>query len=301
MSTFFDLTEQESDPATARFHILPIPYEGTVCFMHGTAAGPDAILAVSDQIERLDEETLTEYYHAGITTYPAVPVAETPERMMWNIYENVKNYRLFESISTSLPLRKKFPIIIGGEHSITAPVVKAAAEIYPNLSVLQFDAHGDLRNSYTGGVYSHASVMRRVLEITPNLVQVGIRSFSAEEYAECPEQVKKFITPRMVEESLGNVIEEILTRLTENVYITFDLDAFDPAYAPGVGTPEPGGINWRQATGIIKEVIRYKNVVGADVVETAPLGGSNISTEFLAARLVGKIMAYVTHCDHGVC
>jgi len=282
--TFLNIDPKYNDPQTAKFFILPVPYEGTVSFMKGTVNGPAAILAVSDQIEHLDEELLLEYYKAGIVTLDPLPIGETPEQEMELVYHATRS--LFKP--------GKFPIILGGEHSITSPIVRAAAEVYPGLSVLQFDAHADLRNTYTGTKYSHGSAMRRVLEITPNLVQVGIRSFSAEEWADCPNQIDHLIRVSTLETEEGFrwAMAKILDRLTKHVYITFDIDGLDPAFAPATGTPEPGGLTWWMATRIIEEVSLAKNVIGADVVEVAPFQNGNVITEFLAARLVGKIMAY---------
>jgi len=283
--TFFHLPPELCDPETAKFHIVPVPYEASVCFMPGTANGPDAILDVSDQIERIDEVLFNEYCNFGIATHPPVPSSDSPEEEMRRIYQTVKP--LFQP--------GKFPIMLGGEHSITPPIVRAAAEAYPDLSVLQFDAHSDLRDEYPpGGKFSHASAMRRVTEITPHLVQVGIRSFSAEELHECPVYIKNLMTVPMLETESGlkSAIETILSRLTDTVYITFDIDAFDPAFAPATGTPEPGGMTWRQATTILHEVSKAKNVIGADVVEVAPYQNGNIVTEYLAARLVAKIIAF---------
>ena len=281
---FFQLDPEFKYPNTARYHILPIPYEGTVCFLKGTADGPAAILDVSDQMEYFDEETLQEFYRAGIATHPPIPPAKTPQLQMQRIYETIKELDLFAP--------NRFPIILGGEHSITAPVVQVAKEHFEELSVLQIDAHADLRHEFTGGVYSHASVMRRVSEITPNLVQLGIRSFSAEEYEQCPERIKRIITPKMVQDDFQFALDRILYGLKGNVYITIDVDGFDPSQAPGVGTPEPGGLTWNQVIMILKRVFRERTVIGADVVETVPLGGGNITTEFLAARLVAKLIAY---------
>ncbi len=282
--TFFQLEPEFRDPQTAKFHIVPIPYEGTVCFLHGTAKGPAAILDVSDQMEHFDEETLQEYFRAGIATHPPIPAAETPPLQMQRIYETVRKLDLFT--------HGRFPIFLGGEHSITAPIVRAAVEKYEDVCVLQFDAHADLRHEFTGGVHSHAAVMRRVSEITPHLVQVGIRSFSAEEFQQCPERIRRIITPKMIQDDFQFALDRVLYGLRGNVYITIDVDGFDPSQAPGVGTPEPGGLSWIQVIAILKRVFKEKRVIGADVVETAPLGGDNIITEFLAARLVGKLMAY---------
>lgn len=281
--TFLELPP-EFCGASSRYRIFPIPYEGTVCFEKGTADGPARILAVSDQMEYLDEETLCEFYRPGILTLPPLPPESTPVREMAAVEKGVREANLFGD--------GVFPIILGGEHSVTASIVRVAAERFASLSVLQFDAHSDLRDSFPpGGRESHASVMRRVLDVTPNLVQVGIRSFSEEDLAASPEYVKNFITPPMIEENLDGAIETILSRLTDPVYVTIDMDVFDPSAAPGVGTPEPGGLSWRQVTRILRRVFAEKRVIGADVVETAPLAGS-VVTEFLAARLVAKLMVY---------
>jgi agmatinase len=281
--TFLELPAEYTG-LDARYVVFPIVYEGTVCFRKGTGQGPERILAVSDQMEYIDEETCIEFWKPGIRTLSPLPPEPTPCREMETIYERAVQEDLFAE--------NRFPIILGGEHSLTAPIVRAAAEKYPDLSVLQFDAHSDLRDSFPpGGRDSHASVMRRVLEITSRLVQVGIRSFSEEDLISCPEQVKRFITPAMLDEDLDAVISLILKRLTGPVYLTIDIDAFDPAIAPGVGTPEPGGITWRQITKILRAVFSERKVIGADIVETAPIPGQVI-TEFLAARLVAKLMVY---------
>lgn len=281
---FFNLPADRSDLQTSRYLILPIPYEGTVCFLSGTAKGPDAVLSVSDQMEYFDEELLIDFTQHGIATLPPILSANTPEEEFDRIYSTVKRYDFFRT--------GRFPIILGGEHSITPPIIRAATEIYEDLSVLQFDAHADLRDSYTGSRYSHASAMRRVLDWTPHLVQVGIRSFSEEEYRDYPERIRHILTPGMLAENITEYCCRILCGLTEHVYITIDVDVFDPSIAPGTGTPEPGGLDWRQVTGVLRTICTTKKVVGADIVETVPLGGGNVITEFLAARLVSKIIAY---------
>ena len=281
--TFLELPPEYTGE-TSRYVILPIPYEGTVCFEKGTAAGPERILAVSDQMEYIDEETFTEFWKPGIRTLQPLTPEPTPRAEMEAIYKRAKEESIFSE--------GRMPITLGGEHSITAPLLRAAAETYSDLSVLQFDAHSDLRESFPpGGRDSHASVMRRALEITPNLVQVGIRSFSEEDLAVCPDRVRRFITPSQIEDDFDAALTEITGRLSDKVYITIDMDAFDPAFAPGVGTPELGGLTWRQITKILRAVFQAKKVIGADVVETAPIPGQ-VVTEFLAARLVAKLMVY---------
>lgn len=286
MSAFLPLPLEYCRRDTARFQIIPIPYEGTVCFGHGTVNGPERICAVSDQMEYIDEETVCEFWRDGIFTHEPIPSRSDPAEQMALIESTVRRAALFSE--------NRFPILLGGEHSVTAPAIRVAAESFSNLSVLQFDAHSDLRDVYEpGGKFSHASVMRRVTEITPTLVQVGIRSFSGEDLIACPERVKNFITPSAVEENTDQAIRTVLNRLTDTVYITFDMDAFDPSVAPGVGTPEPGGLLWRPVLRMLRAVFNAKRVVGADVVETAPVAGSNL-TEYVAARLTAKMITYKT-------
>ncbi|MGL4942304.1 MAG: agmatinase [Thermoguttaceae bacterium] len=289
-ASFFTLPEQLTDIETARCVVIPIPYDGTASFLKGTVRGPDAILTVADQVEHIDEETRCEYWRDGIAVVPPIPPQATPDEEVRVIEETVRDYETRYKIFSS-PTR--FPIVLGGEHSVTPPVVRVAAEVVPQLSVLQFDAHSDLRDSFTGTRYSHGSAMRRVLESTENIVQVGIRSFSAEELRDVPERIDAIITPAMIEDNIERCIETILARLTRNVYITIDIDGFDPAFAPATGTPEPGGLTWRQVTRILRRVCESRNVVGADIVEVSPRP-NEVITEFLAARLAGKLMAYTS-------
>ncbi|MCL2745185.1 MAG: arginase family protein, partial [Planctomycetaceae bacterium] len=229
-STFFNLPP-ESNRDDAAFWIVPVPYEGTVCFMKGTANAPAAILKVSDQMEDFDEETHASVLQHGIATLPPIPPADTPEEEFQRIYETVKGRK---EHNNNFFGKGHFPIFLGGEHSITPPIVKVADDCLRhfghqtgnNVSVLQFDAHADLRDFFTGGKYSHASAMRRVLEYTPNLVQVGIRSYSAEEYEECPDRINAVITPQQIRADLNGSVKRIIDRLRHFVYITIDIDAF---------------------------------------------------------------------------
>ena len=184
----------------------------------------------------------------------------------------------------------KFVLALGGEHSITAALVAAAAEARGPLSVLQIDAHADLRDSYNGTKYSHACVMRRVLETTAQIAQVGIRSCSLEEVQACGERAASFITPQMAAAE-ADWIDRALGLLGEKVYVTVDIDGFDPSIAPGVGTPEPGGLTWQQVTALLRRVCGEREVVAADIVEVRPIPPNHV-TEFLAARLACKIIAY---------
>jgi len=277
---FLDITPEFMRYETARYAILPVPYEGTVCYKTGTAAGPLAILDASRLVELFDEELQTESHFAGIHTLAAVPPAPGPEEQMRRVYEAAR----------PVVGDGKFLLALGGEHSISSALVRAVVEQYGELTVLQIDAHADLRDTYTGTALSHGSVMRRILEITGSICQVGIRSYSKEEFTQCPEQVRNFVTPAVIATD-SRWQDRVLKQLRPKVYITIDVDGLDPAYAPGTGTPEPGGLDWQQLTGLLRRVCCEREVVGADIVEVRPLGENHI-TEFMAARLAYKLIAY---------
>ncbi|MCL2701223.1 MAG: agmatinase [Phycisphaerae bacterium] len=279
-NAFLDLPTEFTAYDRSRYAILPVPYEGTVSYVSGTAGGPMAILEASGFVELLDDELHRECHTAGIHTLPAVHPAPGPDEQMRRVYE------------AAAPVVRdgKFLLTLGGEHSITSPLVRAMCERHGEVSVLQIDAHADLRDELGGTGCSHGAVMRRVLDITPHLCQVGIRSFSHEELLACPGQVEAFITPRMIR-SGGDWIARVLERLRGKVYVTIDIDGFDPAYAPGTGTPEPGGLDWFEVTALLRSVCGEREVVGADIVEVRPIPGHHV-TEFLAAKLAYKIIAY---------
>jgi len=239
-----------------------------------------AILEASTQVEFYDDELGGEFYQAGIATLPIVQPAAGSE----------EQYRRLRQVAEEILPAGKFLLSLGGEHSITVPLFQAVVGEYGRVSVLQIDAHGDLRDSYDQTKYSHACVMRRLLESTDHICQVGIRSFSREEVEQCPRQVKAFITPKVIVEDT-HWIDRVLGLLSEKVYVTVDMDGFDPSIAPGVGTPEPDGLTWRQATSLLRRVCTERQVVAADIVETRPIPPHHI-TEFLAAKLAYKIIAY---------
>ncbi len=268
---FLELKPNEVDYDEARFVVVPVPYEATTTYGKGTKKGPAAILAASQHVENFDEELWYEPCEkAGVFTGRPVSVAG-----------------LLSPVASLLE-DGKVPVILGGEHSITPLLVRACAEKYKDLSVLQFDAHADLRDTYHGAKDNHACVMRRVLEICP-AVQVGIRSISREsyEFAKKTGQLKKIHWAEHLEAP-----EQITAQLSNNVYISFDVDAFDPAIMPSTGTPEPGGLLWYEALDILKAVCRQKNVVGFDVMELSPQKG-NIAPDFMIAKLIYKIMGFI--------
>ena len=279
---FLGLPPQYADPKKARYAVLPLPYDGTVSFQTGTRNGPRAIISASQQVELFDEEYAKEFTAAGVMTCePVAPEMAGPKEMHESVYQAAKQ----------VVAKRKFLIALGGEHSLTSGLVRAVKEKHKKLSVLQIDAHADLREEYEGTPYSHASVMRRVVEMGVPVVAVGIRNYSLEEHKFMK---KAGIEPISVRELRMNVdwIQEVMERLTDNVYVTIDIDGFDPAYAPGTGTPEPGGMDWFQVTDLLRATAMFKNIVAADVVEVLPLPG-NAQTEFLAAKLIYKLIAHI--------
>jgi agmatinase len=265
--------------------IVSMPFEGTVSYGKGTSKGPATIIHASAYLERYDEELDAESYKQ-VFTLEFLPIAETSEAMTESIYDQTK----------VLVADDKFTLGLGGEHSVTFGQVKAWKEKYSDLSVLQIDAHTDLRDVYQGSKYSHACVMKRIVDLGCKTVHVGIRSqdksevefLKSEQGKQCKVMYAKDVQGdgRKLREQLEHVLEH----LTNNVFITFDVDGLDPSVIRSTGTPEPGGLTWYQALTILKEVFKHKNVVGADVVELAPQG--DIACDFTAAKLVYKMMGY---------
>jgi len=257
--------------------VLQVPYEGTVSYMSGTAKGPDAIINASNQVEfydiELDKEPALEI---GIYTAAPVKAAASSEKTMMRVRD----------LTSKIVGENKFPIILGGEHSISTGPVLALKEKYSDLSVLQIDAHADLRNEYEENKYSHACAMARIREQVDRAVQVGIRSMDREEMATIKRsKIEPFVHGPEFD------AEKVVEQLSDNVYITIDLDGFDPSEVPGVGTPEPGGIKWKQAIELLKLVAEKKKIVGFDIVELVPVPGS-VQSEFLAAKLAYKLLGY---------
>jgi len=274
---FGGLPDQQTALDDAKVVIIPVPYDKTSTWIKGADKGPDAILEASANMELYDIETDSEIYKIGIHTAAAVDEKSSPENMVNAVHKT----------ATSFLKSGKFIVGIGGEHSISTGFVRAYAEIYKNLSVLQLDAHTDLRPEYEGSPYSHASIMSRVSEICP-FVQVGIRSMDV---IEKPFLVKENLF--LAEDIYGHNgwMDDAISRLTENVFITIDLDVFDPSIMPSTGTPEPGGMYWYEVIRFLKKVNDQKNIVGFDVVELAP-NENNKAPDFLASKLIYKLLSY---------
>lgn len=274
-----DLTHTSFEEA--RFVVVPIPYDLTTSYQPGTRRGPKAILEASSYMELYDDELGKETYLCGIHTADPVEVdTRGPEAMTAKIRERIE-----EIVAAG-----KIPVPIGGEHSVSIGVVQAMKEKFPGLSVLQFDAHADLRDSYQGSPYSHACAARRIWEICP-ITQVGIRSLSAEDAAFIKEKKIPSFHADFVDEDRW--WEKVEKTLTDDVYITVDLDCLDPAVMSATGTPEPGGISWKNLLRVIKEVAGKRRIRGFDVVELSPIPGL-VAPDFLAAKLIYRIMGYIT-------
>ena len=278
--SFLGLEAEHTHPETSRYVILPVPYEGTVSYQTGTAGGPAAIIRASGHVELFDETLGGEFIAPGVATYAPVVPADDPAEQMHRVQQAAR----------PVVASGRFLLTLGGEHSITAPLVEVVRERLGAISVLQIDAHADLRDTYEGSGLSHACVMRRVLESTERICQVGVRNYSREEYHQCPKQIAELITPEVIR-TRPDWMDKAMDLLGETVYVTVDIDGLDPSIAPGTGTPEPDGLSWRQTTDLLKRVCRQRNVVAADIVEVRPIPPNHV-TEFLAAKLAYKIIAY---------
>jgi agmatinase len=280
--------EKFSSFDASRVLILPVSYEGTVSFGTGTGAGAMAIIDASRNMELYEEETDTEVYKIGIHTLEEFAPLETPEMMMNALYERSKE----------LIRDDKFLCMLGAEHSVSAPIIQAHAEKYHNLSVLQIDAHADLRDEYDGTKHSHASIMARVVkDLRIPSVQVGIRSISADEARSLNDEnlpTKIFWAKDIV----GRIdwIDAAINSLTENVYLTIDIDGLDPSLVPTTGTPEPGGLGWYETLYLIRKLAEKRRIVGMDLVEFSKTENS-AAPAFLCAKLVYKSLAYIFQND----
>jgi len=278
---FAGLQPPYSDLESAKVVILPVPYDSTTEWRSGTRYGPQSIIDASRYLELYDLELEREIYEVGIHTLPEVePMMNSPEEMVNRVYQ----------ITKKLIKQRKFVVMIGGEHSPTLGTVRALKEAFPKLSVLQLDAHADLRDEYLGTKYSHACVMRRIYELCPT-VQVGIRSLSQEEKQFITEnKLSVFYMPSLTEDK--NFEKQMLSSLSDDVYVTIDVDVLDPSIMPAVGTPEPDGLQWQQVLKIIKLTTIHKHIVGFDLMEFCP-EGSLPCYAFLLAKLAYKFIGYI--------
>ena len=278
----FGCSPEDNSYASSPIVILPVPYEQTTSYKGNTKEGPRAIIDASRYVETYDEELDTEVYKLGIHTLPEVePEGAGPEPM----------YHHLKSIAAQIAKDGKFMAALGGEHSITPALVAGYKQAYPNLTVIQVDAHADLRDEFEGTPYSHACAMRRCRDLGVKTFGFGIRSYSVEEAAYIKKTGRAFYTAKELKESFS-VVESVVDAIKGPVYLSIDIDGFDPAYVPATGTPEPGGLDWYEVRSMISILTRRKKVVACDIVELAPIGGL-VASDFLCAKLLYKILGLV--------
>lgn len=280
---FGELDPPLDDYARAAAVVLPVPFERTTSYGQGTAHGPRAILEASQYVELYDEELDAEPSDHGIATLPACDPSDGDLATALGVIEAEARRHLEAG---------KFLVTLGGEHSLTLAPVRAARALAPDLGVVQFDAHADLRDTYEGSPYSHASVMHRLLDLDIPSLAVGIRSLSSPEAALIREHDIPVIWGHQLDEAEAR-FDALLDRLPHTVYLTFDLDFFDPSLLPATGTPEPGGGFWNPTQRLLRRLFERKRVLAMDVVELAPIAGQYAS-DFIAAKLVYKCIGYHT-------
>ncbi|MCB0462462.1 MAG: agmatinase [Flavobacteriaceae bacterium] len=275
--TYAGIPEERAKLEQAKIVLIPVPYDGTSTWQKGADKGPEAFLNASENMELYDIETDTEVYKQGVYLADAVTENSSPEAMVDAVHEVTKKYIK----------KNKFVTIFGGEHSISIGTIRAFNEMFPSLTVLQLDAHADLRKSYEGSKCNHACAVYEASQTT-NLIQVGIRSMDIIEKTVMDEEKTYFAHDMAVDD---NWMDSAIDQMTDNVFITIDLDAFDPSILPSTGTPEPGGLLWYETLEFLKQVFEEKNVVGFDIVELCP-NPKEKSSDFLAAKLYYKMLSY---------
>lgn len=280
-NNFLDLPPELSSYGPARVAVLPIPFENSVSYGGGTAKGPAAIIEASSQVEWYDEEIGSEACEAGIATVSPVACKSMGGEEV--VKEVAK--RTAKLISDG-----KFPVSLGGEHTVTAGCVMGILESCKDFGVLQLDAHADLRDSYQGDRFSHASVIRRIRELGIPTVGCGVRSICQEEVDYIEREKVAVFYDRIINQD-GWPVERIIKALPKRVYITIDVDGFSPSVVPATGTPEPGGLSWYQTLSCLREIFAQKDVIGLDVVELAPIEGLHFA-DFSMARLIYKLIGY---------
>ncbi|MGB6267493.1 MAG: agmatinase [Olleya sp.] len=275
--TYAGIPEELAKLEQAKIVLIPVPYDGTSTWQKGADKGPEAFLNASENMELYDIETDTEVYNQGVFLADAVTENSSPEAMVDAVHQATKKYIK----------KNKFVTIFGGEHSISIGTIRAFNEMFPSLTVLQLDAHADLRKEYEGSKCNHACAVYEASQTT-NLIQVGIRSMDAIEKTVMDEEKTYFAHEMALDDTW---MDSAIDQMTDNVFITIDLDAFDPSIMPSTGTPEPGGLLWYETLEFLKQVFEEKNVVGFDIVELCP-NKIDKSSDFLAAKLYYKMLSY---------
>ncbi len=275
--TYAGIPAEYSKLDQSKIVLIPVPYDGTSTWQKGADKGPGAFLEASENMELYDIETDSEVYKQGIYLAEAVTENSSPEAMVETVHQTTKAYIK----------KNKFVTVFGGEHSVSIGTIKAFNEMFEDLTVLHIDAHADLRQHYEGSNCNHACAVYEASQTT-NLIQVGIRSMDVIEKTVMDKEKTYFAHEMAVDD---NWMDSAIDQMTDNVFITFDLDAFDPSIMPSTGTPEPGGLLWYETLDFLKQVFEEKNVVGFDIVELCP-NDTEKSSDFLAAKLYYKMLSY---------
>ncbi len=277
MNTFAGIEEQYAKYENSKVLLQGITYDGTSTWGKGADKGFEAFLDAAENMELYDIETDSEVYTQGIYMLPVITESSSPEQVFKTVYEKTKQ----------LLTEDKFLTFFGGEHSISIGVIKAFYEKHPDITIVQLDAHADLRKSYMGTPYNHACALHDASQ-NANLLQIGIRSMDA-----CEKQYMNYDKCFFAQDIANDVawIDKAIGLMTDKVYITIDLDAFDPSVLPGTGTPEPGGLQWYETLTFLKNIFQNKNVLGFDIVELAPIENHSAS-QFLSAKLYYKLLSY---------
>ncbi|MCD2258842.1 agmatinase [Psychroserpens luteolus] len=277
IKTYAGISEEYAKLEHSKIVLIPVPYDGTSTWQKGADKGPKAFLEASKNMELYDIETDSEVYRQGIYLTQPITINATPEAMVDAVHQETKSYIK----------KNKFVTVFGGEHSISIGTIRAFNEMFPSLTVLHIDAHADLRQSYDGSTCNHACAVYEASQNT-NLIQVGIRSMDIMEKSIMNLDKTYFAHEMVMDDSW---MDSAIDQMTDNVFITFDLDAFDPSILPSTGTPEPGGLFWYETLDFLKQVFAEKNVVGFDIVELCP-NEIDKSSDFLAAKLYYKMLSY---------
>jgi len=275
--TYAGIPEKYAKIETAKVVLIPVPYDGTSTWQKGADKGPEAFLQASENMELYDIETDSEVFKNGVFLVNPVLEKTSPESMVREVHRITKSY-----IN-----KNKFVTLIGGEHSISIGSIRAFNECFNNLTVVQIDAHADLRKEYEGSSCNHACAVYEASQ-NSNLIQIGIRSMAAIEKTVMDTE-KVFFAHELANDDYW--MENAIDLMTENVFITIDLDAFDPSILPSTGTPEPGGLFWYETLEFLRKIYEQKNVVGFDIVELCP-NEQDKSSDFLAAKLYYKMLSY---------
>jgi len=275
--TYAGIPQELSKLENAKIVLIPVPYDGTSTWQKGADKGPEAFLNASENMELYDIQTETEVYKKGIHLTDAITENSSPEAMVDAV----------NAVTKKFIKKNKFVTIFGGEHSISIGTIRAFNECYQNLTVLQLDAHADLRKEYEGSTCNHACAVYEASQTT-NLLQIGIRSMDISETKVMDKDKTYFAHEMALDDSW---MDASIDQMTENVFITIDLDVFDPSIMPSTGTPEPGGLFWYETLEYLQQVFKEKNVVGFDIVELCP-NNQDKSSDFLAAKLYYKMLSY---------